>query len=122
MSDRKPKQQDGGELTGNVLSILLCDGRAPHPLCLLAVAAEPVFADDVDVDALLGQKRFQFVDANVRCSIQINGDGIPFLVPAEQSQGTDPGSEERQGGGSIDLRACKIDSICKCTVTGRQGT
>ena len=24
------------------------------------------FADDVDVDALLGQKRFQFVDANVR--------------------------------------------------------
>ena len=43
-----------------------CFGRAPHPLRLLAVAAEPAFADDVDVDALLGQKRFQFVDANVR--------------------------------------------------------
>ena len=41
----------------------MCDGRAPHPLRLLAVAAEPAFADDADVDALLGQKRFQFVDA-----------------------------------------------------------
>ena len=70
------------------------------PLCLLAVAAEPAFADDVDVDALLGQKRFQFVDANVRCSIPVNGACIPLLAPAEQSQGTEPGSEERQGGGS----------------------
>ena len=78
-----------------LLSILLCDGRAPHPLCLLAVAAEPAFADDVDVDALLGQKRFQFVDANVRCSIPVNGACIPLLAPAEQSQGTEPGSEDR---------------------------
>jgi len=82
----------------------MCDGRAPHPLRLLAVAAEPAFADDADVDALLGQKRFQFIDANVRCSIPINGACIPLLAPAEQSQGTEPGSEERQGGGSIDLR------------------
>jgi len=83
----------------------MCDGRPPHPLRLLAVAAEPAFADDADVDALLGQKRFQFIDANVRRSIPINGACIPLLAPAEQSQGTEPGSGERQGGGSIDLRA-----------------
>ena len=66
----------------------MCDGRAPHPLRLLA------FADDADVDALLGQKCFQFVDANVRRSIPINGAYVPRLAPAEQSQGTEPGSGE----------------------------
>ena len=47
----------------------------------LAVAAEPAFADDVDVDALLGHKRFQFVDADVRCSIWIADHFIsPIIV------------------------------------------
>ena len=62
----------------------MCDGRAPHPLRLLAVAAEPALADDVDVDALLGQKRVQIVDANVRRSIPIKGACIPLLAPPQQ--------------------------------------
>ena len=71
----------------------MCDGRAPHPLRLLAVAAEPAFADDADVDALLGQKCFQFVDANVRHSIPINGAAFRFLRQPSNPKAPSPAAK-----------------------------